>query len=62
MDLGNKTIKDFKSQTQIEMLTPLEDTTLQALEATREGLQNEKMEIQHPNIIPTDILPKHKRP
>jgi hypothetical protein len=38
MDLENKTIKDFKSQTKIEMTTPQEDTTLQALEATHEGL------------------------
>ena len=41
MDLGNKTIKDFKSQTETEMTTPQEDTTLQALEATHEGLQND---------------------
>ncbi len=34
MDLGNKTIKDFKIRLKIEMTTPQEDTTLQALEAT----------------------------
>ena len=48
-----QTIKDFKTQTQIEMITPQEDTTLQALEATQEGLQNENMKTQHPTIIPT---------
>jgi len=59
MDLGNKTIK---TQMKIEMTTPQEDTTLQALEATQEGLQNDKAKTQHPIIIPTDLLPKHKRP
>jgi hypothetical protein len=62
MDLGNKTIKDFKTQTQIKMITPQEDTTLQALEATREGLQTDKMKTRHPTTIPTDLIPKHKRP
>ena len=38
MDLGNKTIKDFKIQMKVEMTTPQEDTTLQALEATQEGI------------------------
>jgi hypothetical protein len=61
MDLGNKTIKDFKSETRIEMTTPQEDTTLQAQEATHEGLQNNKEKSQHPTIIPTNLLPKHKR-
>jgi hypothetical protein len=63
MDLVNKPIKDFKSQTKIEMTTPQEDTTLQVLEATHEGLQNDKDKSQHPpTIIPTNLLPKHKRP
>jgi len=62
MDLGNKTVKDFKSQTKIEMTTSQEDTTLQAMEATREGLQNDKEKSQHPTIIPTNLLPKYKRP
>ena len=62
MDLGDKTIKDFKTQMKIEMTTPQEDTTLQALEATQEGLQSYKANTQHPTIIPTDLLPKHKRP
>jgi hypothetical protein len=44
------------------MTTPQEDTTLQALEATHDGLQNDKEKTQHPTIIPTDMLPKHKRP
>ena len=38
MDLGNKTIKDFKTRMKIEMTLPQEDNTLQALEATKEGL------------------------
>jgi hypothetical protein len=62
MDLGHKTIKNFKTQMKKEMTTPQEDTTLQALEATQEGLQNHKAKTQHPTIIPTDQLPKHKRP
>jgi hypothetical protein len=62
MDIGNKTVKDFKTQMKIEMTTPQEDTTLQALKATQEWLQNEKEKTQHPTIIPTDFLPKHKRP
>jgi hypothetical protein len=44
------------------MTTPREDTTLQALEATQEGLQNDKEKTQHPTIIPNHLLPKHKRP
>jgi hypothetical protein len=62
MDLGNKSVKDFKAQTKIEMTTPQNDTTLQALEATHEGLQNDKEKTQHLTIIPTNLLPKHKRP
>jgi hypothetical protein len=62
MDLGDKTIKDFKTQTQIEMMAPQTDPNLQALEATQEGLQDDKTKTQHPTIIPTDLLPKHKRP
>ena len=62
MDLGNNIIKDFQSQMKIEMTTPQEDTTLQALEDTQEELHNDKAKIQHPTVIPTDLLPKHKRP
>jgi hypothetical protein len=62
MDLGNKTVKDFTTQTKIEMTTPQNDSSLQALEATNEGLQNDKEKSQHPTIIPTNLLPKHKRP
>jgi hypothetical protein len=36
--------------------------TLQLIEATQEGLQNDKINIKHPTIIPNIILPKHKRP
>jgi hypothetical protein len=57
-----QTIKDLKTQMKIEMRTPQEDTTLQALEATQEGLQNEKANTQHPTIIHTDLLPQHKIP
>ena len=46
----------------IEMTTPQEDTILQALEATHEGLQNDQEKTQHPTIIPTDLLHTHKRP
>ena len=45
MDLaiGNKTVKDFKTQMNKEMSTSQEDTiTTQAIEATHEGLQNDK--------------------
>ena len=62
MDLGDKTVKDFKTQTKKEMTTPQNDSSLQALEATNEGLQNDKEKSQHPTIIPTNLLPKHKRP
>jgi len=62
IDLGNKYVKDFKTQMKIEMTTPQKDTTTQAKEATHEGLQNEKDKTQHPSIIPTELLPKHKRP
>ena len=41
MGLGNKTIMDFKTQIKIEMTTPQEATTLQALEAAQEGLQTD---------------------
>jgi hypothetical protein len=51
MDLGNKTVKGFKTQMIIVMTTPQEDTTLEALEATHEGLQNDKETTQHPTII-----------
>ena len=62
MDQGSKTIKDFKTHTQIEMIAPQADPFLQALEATQEGLHDDKMNTQHPTMIPTDLLPKHKRP
>ena len=32
------------------------------MEATQEGLQNDKIHIKHPTIIPNNILPNHKRP
>jgi hypothetical protein len=62
MDLGNKTVKDFKTSTKIEMTTPQVDTTLQTSEAAQEGLQNDKEKTQHPIIMSTHLLPKHKRP
>jgi hypothetical protein len=62
MDLRNKTIKDFKTQTQLEMTTSETDTTLQALEATQEGLQKDKIITQRPTIIPTNLLPKPNTP
>jgi hypothetical protein len=44
------------------MTTPQDDTTTQAIEATQEGLQIDKEKTQHPTILPTDLLHKHKRP
>jgi len=55
-------VKDVKAQTKLETTTPQEDHTLQTLQATQEGLQNDKETIKHPTIIPENILPKHKRP
>ncbi len=51
MDLGNNTVKNFTTQMKVELTTPQEDTTLPALEATQEGLQNDKSKTQNPNII-----------
>jgi hypothetical protein len=62
MDLGSKPVKDFKEQTKLETVTPQEDHTLHTLQATQEGLQNDKETIKHPTIIPENVLPKHKRP
>ncbi len=62
MDLGNKPAKDFKAQTHIETATTQEDHTLQSIESTQEGLQNDKASIKHPTIIPNTILLKQKRP
>jgi hypothetical protein len=62
MDLGSKPVKDFKAQTILETTTPQEDHSLQALQATQEGLQNDKETTKHPTIIPDIIHPKHKRP
>jgi hypothetical protein len=61
MNLGNKAIKDFKTQMQIEMTISQEDITLQPFQATQEGLQNDKLKTRHPIIMPTDLLPKQKR-
>ena len=60
MDLGNKTVKDFTTQTKIEITTPQNDSSLQALEATNEGLQNDKEKSQHPTIIPPTFYPNTK--
>ena len=54
-------MKNFKTHIQIEVKTPQEDHTLQVLESTQEGMQNDKTTTQHPTIIPTRLLPKHKR-
>jgi hypothetical protein len=62
MDLENKLVKDFKTRTRIETNTTQDDHTLQSIEATQEGLQNDKANTKHPIIIPNIILPKHKRP
>ena len=52
----------IRRQTHIEMIAPQAVLALQALEATQEGLQDDKMKALHPTIIPTDLLPKQKRP
>jgi len=62
MDLGSKPVKDFKAQTKLETTKPQEDHILQTLQATQEGLQNNKEAIIHLTIIPDNILPKHRRP
>jgi hypothetical protein len=36
-----KTVKSFTTQTRIEIIIPQADPTLQPLEATQEGLQND---------------------
>ena len=61
MDRRNKTVKDFKAQMQKEMTKSQEDITTQVVEATHEGLQNDKEKTQHPTIIPTNLLSKRKR-
>jgi hypothetical protein len=38
VDLGNKPVKDFKTQTLLETITSQEDHTLKSIEATQEGL------------------------
>jgi hypothetical protein len=62
VDLGNNPVKDFKTQTLLETITTQEDHTLQSIEATQEGLQNDKINTKHPTFKPNNILPKHKRP
>ncbi len=62
MDLGRKPVRDLKTQTHIEATTPQDDHFLQSLEATHEGLQNDKETTNHPTIIPITLLPQHKRP
>jgi hypothetical protein len=62
MNLGSKSVKDFRAQTKLETTTPQEDHTLQTFIATQEGIQNDKETVNHPTIIPDNILPKHKRP
>ncbi len=61
-DPGKKPVKDFKTQTHVEKITTQEDHTLQPIEVTQEGLQNDKANTQQPTTIPIAILPKHKRP
>jgi hypothetical protein len=62
MDLGIKTIKDFKAQTKMKTTTPQEDHYLQALETSQEGVHDDKEKSQLPTIIHITLLPKHKRP
>jgi hypothetical protein len=62
MDLGSKLVRDFKTKMHIETIAPQQDHTLQSLEATQEGLEKDKVTMNHLTIIPNTILPKHKRP
>jgi hypothetical protein len=48
-------MKDFKAQTHIETTNTQEYQTLKSIEATQEGLQNDKPNIKDPTIIPTAI-------
>ncbi len=59
MDLERKPASDFTTQTHI---TPQEDHSLQPLETTQQGLQNDKGNANHPTIIPIALLPKHRKP
>jgi hypothetical protein len=47
MDLGNKPLRDFKTKMHIERNTTQEYHKLQSIEATQEGLQNDKATIIH---------------
>jgi hypothetical protein len=62
MDLRSKPVKNFKTHTQTETITPQDDHSLQTLEAPPKGLQNNKTTTKHPTIMPDTLLPKHKRP
>jgi hypothetical protein len=62
MELESKPGKDFKAQTKLETDTPQENHSLQTLQATQEGLQNDKETTKLPTIIPQNIHPRHKRP
>jgi hypothetical protein len=62
VDLGNKPVKDFKTQTLLKTITTQEDYTVHSIVATQEGLQNDKILTKHPTIISNTILLKHNRP
>ena len=52
----------MEEESQIEVTSPQEDHSLQAWEATQEGMQNAKATTQHPTTKPTSLLSKQKRP
>jgi hypothetical protein len=62
MDLGSTPVKDFTTQTYLEKTNSQHDPSLQSIDPTQEGLQDDKTHIINPTIIPTNILPNHKRP
>jgi hypothetical protein len=52
MYMGSKHVKDFNAQTKPEATKPQEDPYLQTLQATQEGLENDKQATKHPTVIP----------
>ena len=58
MDLGSWPVKHLKAHAQIKTTMPQDDHSLQTLEATQEGLQNDKATRKHPTLIANTLLPK----
>ncbi len=62
MDLGKKPVRDFTAQALLESHNPQHDPSLQSIEATQEGLQDDKNDTSLPTILPAQLLPKSKKP